>query len=144
MTPPRSIRPDQLCFVTVRAVNRAFRFAPSPEALEIIRYCLTFTLSKYRGRIAIHELLWMSNHFHLVVTDYNLPRLDGAALARHMRASRPDLPVLLMSGLIDGRLQEEAATLEIEAIVPKPFGVEELAAAAARALEGRRVGNGSA
>lgn len=69
VTPPRQIHPNQLCFVTVRAVNRSFRFAPTPRALEIIWFCLAFTLSKYRGRIALHEFLWMSNHFHLVLTD---------------------------------------------------------------------------
>lgn len=69
VTPPRQIHPNQLCFVTVRAVNRCFRFAPTPRALEIIWFCLAFTLSKYRGRIALHEFLWMSNHYHLVLTD---------------------------------------------------------------------------
>lgn len=103
MTPPRHIRPNQLCFVTVRAVNRAFRFAPTPEALEIIRYCLAFTLSKYRGRIAIHELLWMSNHFHLVLTDQAgcLPRfmeeLDSL-LARALNALHGTFGTLIEKG----------------------------------------------
>lgn len=76
MTPPRQIHPNKLCFVTVRAVNRCFRFVPTPRAIEIIRYCLAFTLSKYRDRIGLHEFLWMSNHFHLVLTDKTgcLPR----------------------------------------------------------------------
>lgn len=69
VTPPRQILPNQLSFVTVRAVNRCFRFAPSPQVLEIIWFCLAYTLSKYHGRIALHEFLWMSNHFHLVLTD---------------------------------------------------------------------------
>lgn len=34
----------------------------------------------------------------LVVTDYKMPRMDGAELARHLRLSRPDLPVLLITG----------------------------------------------
>ena len=76
VTPPRQIHPNKLCFVTVRAVNRCFRFVPTPRAIEIIRYCLAFTLSKYRDRIGLHEFLWMSNHFHLVLTDKTgcLPR----------------------------------------------------------------------
>jgi putative transposase len=103
VTPPRHIQSNQLCFVTVRAVNRAFRFAPSPEALEIIRYCLAFTLSKYRGRIAIHELLWMSNHFHLVLTDQAgcLPRfmeeLDSL-LARALNALHGTFGTLIEKG----------------------------------------------
>lgn len=78
MTPPRLIQPGQLCFVTVRAVNRCYRFAPSPQALEIIWYCFARTLHKYQGRIEAHEFLWMSNHYHLVLTD------RGACLPRFM------------------------------------------------------------
>lgn len=76
MTPPRQIHPGQLCFVTVRAVNRCYRFAPSRRTLEILWYCFARTLHKYRGSIEAHEFLWMSNHYHLVLTDRGgcLPR----------------------------------------------------------------------
>lgn len=78
MTPPRQIHPGQLCFVTARAVNRCHRFAPNPRALELIWYCFAVTLSKYHGRIDVHEFLWMSNHYHLVLTD------TGGCLPRFM------------------------------------------------------------
>lgn len=78
MTPPRQILPGQLCFITVRAVNRCHRFAPTRKALEIIWFCLACTLHKYRGRIELHEFLWMSNHYHVVLTD------RGACLPRFM------------------------------------------------------------
>lgn len=91
MTPPRRILPGQLCFVTVRAVNRCYRFAPTREALEIIWYCLAYALDKYRGCIEAHEFLWMSNHFHLVLTDRGgrLPRFMeelNSLLARALNA----------------------------------------------------------
>ncbi|MEX1366764.1 MAG: hypothetical protein AB1Z98_26800 [Nannocystaceae bacterium] len=69
MTPPRQILPGKLWFITVRAVNRCYRFAPTRKALETIWFCLACTLHKYRGRIEIHEFLWMSNHYHVVLTD---------------------------------------------------------------------------
>jgi putative transposase len=91
MTPPRQIIAGQLCFVTVRAVNRCYRFAPTPEALQIIWYCLARTLDKYRGCIEAHEFLWMSNHYHLVLTDRGgrLPRFMeelNSLLARALNA----------------------------------------------------------
>ncbi|MEX1363278.1 MAG: hypothetical protein AB1Z98_09140 [Nannocystaceae bacterium] len=55
--------------MTVRAVNRCHRFAPSRQALEIIWYCFAYSLSEFRGRIEAHEFLWMSNHYHVVLTD---------------------------------------------------------------------------
>jgi signal transduction histidine kinase/CheY-like chemotaxis protein len=33
-----------------------------------------------------------------VVTDYKMPQMDGAALAKRVRADRPDLPVMLITG----------------------------------------------
>ncbi|MEX1367709.1 MAG: hypothetical protein AB1Z98_31565 [Nannocystaceae bacterium] len=69
VTPPRQILPGQLRFVTARAVNRCHRFAPSRQALEITWYCFAYTLSEFRDRIEAHEFLWMSNHYHLVLTD---------------------------------------------------------------------------
>jgi len=63
----------------------------------------------------------------MVVTDYKMPRMDGAELARRVRAARPQLPVLLISGY----------TGVANAIVDlprlnKPFGLAELAHAVAR------------
>jgi len=69
MTPPRMIRAGQFCFVTVNAVNGSFRFVPKAHVTETIWYCLAVTLRKYRGRIALHEFQWLSNHFHLELTD---------------------------------------------------------------------------
>jgi len=91
VTPPRQIHPGQFCFVTVRAVNRCYRFAPTPKVLEVIWYCFARTLEKYRGRIAAHEFLWMSNHYHLVLTDLDacLPRFMeelNSLLARALNA----------------------------------------------------------
>lgn len=91
VTPPRQIHPGQLCFVTVRAVNRCYRFAPTPQALEIIWYCFARTLDKYRDCIDAHEFLWMSNHYHLVLTDRGgrLPRFMeelNSLLARALNA----------------------------------------------------------
>jgi two-component system cell cycle sensor histidine kinase/response regulator CckA len=37
-----------------------------------------------------------------VVTDMMMPGMDGAALARALRASRPELPVILASGFAEG------------------------------------------
>jgi len=91
VTPPRQIHPGQLCFVTVRAVNRSYRFAPTRRTLEILWYCFAYTLDKHRGCIEAHEFLWMSNHYHLVLTDRGgrLPRFMeelNSLLARALNA----------------------------------------------------------
>ena len=69
VTPPREIHPNTMCFLTVRAVNRSFRFVPNARVTATIRFCLAVALEKFSGKIAAHEFLFMSNHFHLVITD---------------------------------------------------------------------------
>lgn len=73
VTPPRQILPGETVFITCRAVGRTFRFVPKPEVVETIRFCFVLAAAKYQ--IRVHEFLWMSNHFHIVVTavDDELP-----------------------------------------------------------------------
>jgi len=60
----------------------------------------------------------------VLLTDLRMPELDGRALVARLRAERPDLPVVLMSGYAgaDG----DAAFLEREIFLAKPFSTESL------------------
>ncbi|MCS6921670.1 MAG: response regulator, partial [Elioraea sp.] len=70
----------------------------------------------------------------LVLTDVRMPgRLDGHALAAEIRALRPDLPILLMTGYDDTGIAD--------AVVPvlrKPFSRDELLDALSRLLREAR------
>ncbi len=69
----------------------------------------------------------------LLVTDHLMPGMDGADLARKVRAANPDIPVLLVSGYA-----------EVEGVAPelprltKPFRNSELAASVSAILSERR------
>ena len=65
----------------------------------------------------------------LVLTDFDMPIMNGKALVEALRASRPDLPVILMSGELDLTTQAETAFLR------KPFGLEQLLAAISKGLK---------
>lgn len=68
-----------------------------------------------------------SGHIHLLVTDIVMPGMDGRVLAEHLRAARPRLSVLFMSGYPDGAT--ERGTLPAGAsFLPKPFTAGQLAA----------------
>ena len=58
-----------------------------------------------------------------LVTDYMMPVMDGAELARRARKLRPDLPVLLITGYVGGKLELGLPQLA------KPFRQSDLAAA---------------
>ncbi|NOT28601.1 MAG: PAS domain S-box protein [Acidobacteria bacterium] len=73
--------------------------------------------------------------FDLVVTDYNMPRASGVDLAREIVRLRPDLPVMLASGLITDQLQTEAAAAGVRHLLGKPYSATDLCAVIHRILQ---------
>jgi two-component system cell cycle sensor histidine kinase/response regulator CckA len=69
----------------------------------------------------------------LLISDVVMPEMDGPTMVREARATRPDLPVLFMSGYAEEQLRK-SIDLDKVAFLPKPFSVQELAEAARRAL----------
>ena len=56
-----------------------------------------------------------SDAIDLLVTDLRMPAMDGRELARRARELRPELPVLVVTGLLDD------APLPSDEVLPKPF-----------------------
>jgi len=59
----------------------------------------------------------------LLISDVVMPEMDGPSLAAKLKAERPDLPVLLMSGYCDG----EQLNNNFE-FLAKPFSMSDLLA----------------
>jgi CheY-like chemotaxis protein len=76
------------------------------------------------------ELIAAVPEIDLIVTDYKMPRMDGAEFAARVRESRPEMPILLISGYTGA-----ADPIEGLPRLNKPFGLAELAAALRRATE---------
>jgi GAF domain-containing protein len=74
--------------------------------------------------------------YDVVLTDVGMPDLDGWEVARAIKSSRGDTPVLLLTGWADAA--DSAAAALVDGILRKPFGLDELAAAVAAALARRK------
>ena len=72
----------------------------------------------------------------LLVTDVVMPEMHGTALARHLSAERPGLPVLLMSGYSDS-IPADAVGTELAGFLAKPFAPADLVSAVAELLAAR-------
>jgi CheY-like chemotaxis protein len=57
----------------------------------------------------------------LLISDYMMPELTGAEVARRFRVSQPDIPVLFVTGFADGLFDERQALWDHEAFLEKPF-----------------------
>jgi CheY-like chemotaxis protein len=65
-------------------------------------------------------------HFDVVIADQNMPHLTGTQLAHALRCIRPDVPVILCTGLSQGMDAETAGVLGIDAVCLKPFSARDL------------------
>ncbi|AWM37493.1 Blue-light-activated protein [Gemmata obscuriglobus] len=72
---------------------------------------------------------------HLLLTDVVLPGASGRVVAEQLRAGRPGLEVLFMSGYTDGSLLKYGVRCDTEHFLPKPFLSESLAAKVREALD---------
>jgi CheY-like chemotaxis protein len=65
----------------------------------------------------------------VVVTDVVMPRMGGRILVERLRAMRPDLPVVFMSGYAEDPIGVSSALF-----LEKPFGADAMASVVAKAL----------
>ena len=59
----------------------------------------------------------------LVISDINMPEMDGLALLKQLRIRYPGLPVLGMSGYVDPK---EAHNYGFDGFIGKPFDLDEV------------------
>ena len=53
--------------ITRRCTQRQYLLVPRKQTVELVRYCLAYAVQ--RTGVVIHAVIFMSNHYHLVVTD---------------------------------------------------------------------------
>jgi two-component system cell cycle sensor histidine kinase/response regulator CckA len=86
------------------------------------------------GHEALEEVA-SSQPFDLLLTDVVMPEMSGPELAVKLRARRPELPVLYMSGYTDDVLSAHELAQDATAFLRKPFGNDELISAARALLD---------
>jgi two-component system, cell cycle sensor histidine kinase and response regulator CckA len=96
------------------------------EDNEILRYALSKMLSEQGycvieacdGREAIKSEARYDGMIHVLITDVDMPGMKGHELAFQMKAKRPDLKVLIVSGDDEGDFPPEAHSHDLALIKP--------------------------
>jgi CheY-like chemotaxis protein len=78
--------------------------------------------------------------FDLLLTDIQMPVMDGIALALAAARDFPNLTILLMSGFADQRERASGLSAIAHDVITKPFSVADIRTAAADALAARKTG----
>ncbi|MCJ7686585.1 MAG: response regulator [Desulfobacteraceae bacterium] len=64
------------------------------------------------------------DHFDLVVTDINMPRLDGVAMLKQMKKTGRDEKIIIMTGNPSDQRLLDKGLPHVESRLFKPFGIE--------------------
>jgi CheY-like chemotaxis protein len=103
------------------------------EVTAVMLEDLGYTVVEVDDGPAALDLLSKGLRVDLILADFSMPRMTGGELAAAVTASRPSLPVLLVTGYADERA---VAAVGEERLVLKPFRTEDLARKVRVALGG--------
>ena len=78
-----------------------------------------------------------SGSYDLIITGQDMPGMTGLELARRMKEVRPDIPVILCTGLERTLNEEEAGANGISRLLTKPLSMAEMAVAIREVLDER-------
>jgi CheY-like chemotaxis protein len=101
----------------------------NPDILQILSSMLTFFghgVDKAGDGLEAISLL-KQGRYDVVVTDADMPRVDGVQLCKFLKAQLPDIHVIGMSGDLTSLKELENAGADI--CLPKPFGLDEIQSA---------------
>ena len=67
-------------------------------------------------------------HVDLIITDLNMPNMDGMEFARTLRGNPvyQDLPIIILTSLQEKALKSESEKLGINSYLNKPFSLEKV------------------
>ena len=91
------------------------------------------------GAEALDILSGPNGSFDLLLTDIQMPIMDGIALALTAARDFPQLTILLMTGFADQRERAFGLNAIAHDVISKPFSVADIRTAVADALASRQV-----
>ncbi|MCF8145291.1 MAG: response regulator [Deltaproteobacteria bacterium] len=82
--------------------------------------------------------LFLNASFDLVLTDLDMPDMDGWGLTSCIKKRSPDTPVVLMTGEDRETVLRDVERWPVDSVIFKPFALEDLQRTVQGALELRR------
>jgi DNA-binding response OmpR family regulator len=97
-----------------------------PGVVDILRLALQVaghTVLEARDGLQAYEL-FAQQHPDAIVLDLRLPQITGFRLVQLFREERPDIPIIVTTGLTFEEA-EEVARYHIDAFLSKPFDIDQ-------------------
>ena len=103
------------------------------ESLKLIlkdRYDLSFA----ENGVAALSMLTAGNAPALLILDIKMPKMHGLEILKRIKAEKPKLPVMIVSGYQSTEIAKEALKAGACDYIPKPFESKQILKAVAQAL----------
>ena len=101
-----------------------------PKSRNILERLLTLTDYEVEivksGEEAVKRL--KRSEFNLVLTDLDMPGMDGLELLSHVKSQYPDVPVIVVTGLVSEESRNEALEVGAVGLLSKPYTRDQLLA----------------
>jgi CheY-like chemotaxis protein len=79
--------------------------------------------------------LFLTGSYDMVMTDFHMPLMNGWDLSRIVKEQSPKTPVIVITGACDDKDLEKLNNC-VDAIIPKPFKLQEIEKTVQRLLNG--------
>ena len=93
---------------------------------EYLEICGHVSVTAQNGRQALDFYLEDPDGFDMIVTDINMPIIDGIELAYRIRAVRLQTPIIFVSGRLEADMWDDINQLQPCEWLKKPFPLEQL------------------
>jgi CheY-like chemotaxis protein len=114
----------------LRGIGQVMLVDDEPSVLAIVQSMLEelgFTVHSFVSSLAALEAFDATpQRFDWVLTDLRMPDLDGADLSERLRRVRPELPVVVLSAVINEAEQKRLESAQVSLILNKPITLTEL------------------
>lgn len=81
--------------------------------------------------------VFLESSFDMVLTDLQMPVMDGLRLATHIKERAPSTPVILLTGSDREAVLKKVERGPVDSVIFKPFRIEDLQKTVQVALESR-------
>jgi CheY-like chemotaxis protein len=144
--PPALPRPLPIEVIADKSGVRVLLVDDEPMVRDVLTFGLEdagfAVLTAASGAEAI-ALLDAGAPVDVLVTDYAMSAMDGLALIRQARSTRPDLPCLVLTGYVQGISSDAEQTAAAIGVLRKPISARKLASSIQAALAVSRNGTGT-
>jgi CheY-like chemotaxis protein len=82
--------------------------------------------------------IFLESSFDLVLTDFQMPAMDGLSLAGHIKERSPSTPVILLTGSDRETVRRKVQRTPVDSVIFKPFRLDDLQRTVQGALASRK------